>query len=253
MPSRKPYFTEWVFRSRKSVWEARVREVGRNSDDLVSESTSFYWPLETLLLCFRSGERSGNVLLLIPTPRPMISTPSNPCPSLSLSFYFFDQDTQFQFPYSALIDRERYTKLACIEVSKTRHSLEKEFLPLLERKTIGKRSDIFSYSRWFLSIIDLSLSPSLISFFSHEIARSKKKKEKEIRAEKRSKFFNSKLHSSSPKKCILEKRYQLARGEVSLTNETVSFNNTSIFSPHSSRLTATCFHSNGWKLDHTIE
>lgn len=98
----------------------------------------------------------------------------------------------------------------------------------------------------------ISISFAHLLLFSRN-RKIEKKKEKEIRAEKRSKFFNSKLHSSSPKKCILEKRYQLARGEVSLTNETVSFNNTSIFSPHSSRLTATCFHSNGWKLDHTIE
>lgn len=118
-------------------------------------------------------ERSGNVLLLIPTPRPTISTPSNTPvpPSLPLSFYFFDQDTPVPVPYSALIDRERYTKLACIEVPETSHSLKRNFLFSWEstkKKRIGKRSS-FPAPRWFLSLSTyLFRSPILISTKSNE-------------------------------------------------------------------------------------
>lgn len=134
-------------------------------------------------------ERSGNVLLLIPTPRPTISTPSNTPvpPSLPLSFYFFDQDTPVPVPYSALIDRERYTKLACIEVPETSHSLKRNFLFSWEstkkKKRIGKRSS-FPTPRWFLSLSTyLFRSPILIS-------TKRNRTRKEILM-KRSKFFNS--------------------------------------------------------------
>lgn len=130
----------WCGRS-KEIGRTRVSEVTRNSDDLVSGSASFYWPLETPLLYFRSGvreEQKRNVLLLIRTPRPMISTPSN---SRSL----LDRNTVYSFlPYSALIDRGRYTKLPCSGVrgswlpeQKRNFTLESE----PEQETFRKRRD----------------------------------------------------------------------------------------------------------------
>lgn len=163
----------------------------------------------------------------------MISTPSNPCPSPSLFLFLRSSHTHtVPVPYSALIDRERYTKLACIEAPKTSHSLKRNFL---SRREHGERLGnvvLFPYDSSRYRFISFDRS----SFFSpNEITRLKKK----ILA-KRSKFFNFleiypesyNMHSYFYffPKIYSRKTIPISEGgEVSLTNERVSFNDASIF------------------------
>lgn len=121
-------------------------------------------------------------------------TVEHPCPSPSLSLSISSIKTYGPVPYSALIDRERYTKLACIEVPKTSHSLKRNFLfsreEKIKKKGLGNVASFFRLpddsSRYRLISFD---RPSLFS--PNEIARSNEKGNLG-----KTKFFNSKFIAS---------------------------------------------------------
>lgn len=123
-------------------------------------------------------------------------TVEHPCPSPSLSLSISSIKTYGPVPYSALIDRERYTKLACIEVPKTSHSLKRNFLFSREEKIKKKKKGLGNVASFF-RLPDDSSRYRLISFdrpslFSpNEIARSNEKGNLG-----KTKFFNSKFITS---------------------------------------------------------